>query len=291
MGRWGSVGSHRRYAALQTLTGVSAAIIASGLVTAPAEGVVVQNRASISPAPGWVGYWNGSSGVPIGPHWVITAKHTGGSVGMDFWMQGVAYNCVEIREHPTQDIQLLRVTQTLPGWHRLATGVEYGDPCILGGYGATAGADVTNGYDWSGPHQETWGANVIQSPGTLLAVRYDPPATGVPFESLFAVNDSGGGLFVYGADSQLELAGVAVSVTNFGSTVYGNVAYALNVEDLENWIMPIVDPGEPISSSVIAPRASLARDGLVPVIGGLGVLSVAFRFWRLRRRSRTAAAA
>jgi len=35
---------------------------------------------------------------------------------------------------------------------------------VLGGFGATAGAALPNnsGYDWNGPHVETWGENTIE---------------------------------------------------------------------------------------------------------------------------------
>lgn len=223
---------------------------------------------------GYVGWWNGSSAVCIGPNWIVSAKHVAGAVGNLFWMRGVSYRSVEIRQHPTQDIQLIRVAETLPGYHRIATGVQAGDPALLGGYGNTNGADVANGYDWTGAQAEVWGANTIDNAGTLVVIDFDNPNTlgnaggAVPHESIFAVHDSGAGLFVWGLDGSLELAAVAVSVTGYGSSVYGNAAFCVNLEYLRTWIQPIADPGMPITSSTVAPRAAVFDGGTHSMVWG-----------------------
>lgn len=233
----------------------AAAVLAT--VIQPAHAIVVANNDPMpAPLDGYVGTWNGSSAVCIAPNWIVSARHVNGVVGGMFTMRGRQYRAVEIRQHPTQDIQLIRVAETLPGYHMLATGVSAGDPVILGGWGVTNGNPVTNGYDWTGPRRETWGANTIQTTGSFHVIRFDDPASpsAVPHEAIFAVNDSGAGLFVVAPDGSLQLAGIANSVTGFGQSVYGNSAFCLNLEIVRAWIQPIASPGAAIDSSMAAPR-------------------------------------
>jgi len=222
-----------------------------------AEGVVTADPME-RPSDGWIGAFNGSSCVAVGPYWFVSAKHVGGVVGGYVVMRGIWYRVVEIDEHPTYDVELIRVAEELPGYHHLAEQASLGDPCVLGGLGVTAGAPLPDGsgFDWGGPHEETWGANTIEGDGLMLSIRFDSPLSSyaVAHEAIFAVNDSGGGLFVYGSDGSLQLAGIAVSVMNWGSAQYGNSAFALSVQLFGNWMMPIVDPSQPVSSGVEAPR-------------------------------------
>lgn len=265
---------------------VVAAAVASMLAAPRAQGVVT---ADPMPAPvnGFVGWFNGSSCVAVGPFWFITARHVGGTVDGIVWMQGVQYRVVEVVPHPVYDVQLLRVAQEVPGYHRLASNVGLDQPCVLGGFGATAGTSLPNngGYDWNGPHVETWGENVIEGEGSLLAVRFDSPASGlaVQHEAVFAVNDSGGGLFVYGPGGELQLAGVAISVIGWGSSAWNAAAFSLNVDLFRGWMAPIVDPSHPVSSAVEAPRAMLSIPGVPMNVSGLVMLSALGSLkWRRR---------
>ncbi len=269
-----------------------AAISAFSGLAAPAQAIVVEGMVSMSrPLGAAVGTWNGSSGVAVGPQWFITAKHTGGGVGGWFLCNGQWHQAVEIREHPTMDLQMVRVAETFETWHRIATGVVAGDPCMMGGWGVTAASPIDGnlGYNWSGTREETWGANVVQNASAVLSIRFDAPGTGnaVPYEASFAVNDSGGGLFTWGVDGRLELAGVAVSISGYGAAGYGQSGYAIRLEPLMAWIMEVADPSMPISSSVVAPRASLAENGWLGVAGAAMLLT---GLHGLTRRRRPAAA-
>lgn len=235
-----------------------------------------------TPDNGWVGNLAGSSAVPVGPDWILSARHVGAQVGTWFILRNEYYQVVELRPHPSMDLVLARVNRPLPGWHEIAENIALGDPVILGGHGVTGAQELPAGagYDWNGPRVETWGANVLEQEGFFLGVRFDSPAhpDSVPYESLFAVNDSGGGLFVVAADGSLQLAGVAVSVTGFGSARFGNTGFCLNLTTARNWILPIVDPNRPISSGQEAPRAFLRLPGLDPVVAsGLLALSLVRR--------------
>jgi hypothetical protein len=225
--------------------------------------------------------------VAIGPFWAVTARHVGGVVGSNVYMRGNAYRVVEIVPHPLYDVALVRVAEELPGYHRLASAVHLDDPCVLGGYGASAGASLpgSTGFDWTGPHVEVWGENVIEGEGNLLAIRFDGPSSNlaVPHEAIFAVNDSGAGLFVWGSDGAMELAGIAVSVTGWGNSQYGSAAFALSVELFRAWMAPIVDPTTPISSAVEAPRSMIAIPGMPGWAGG-AMMASGLAGWRRRRR-------
>lgn len=266
--------------------------VAGAAMAANSAGAIVVEGLSSMPMPtgvsGHVGSWNGSSGVPVGPHWFITAKHTGGAVPQWFFMNGGWHLGIEIRDHPSLDLRMVRVTEAFTGWHRIATGVAANDPCVLGGWGVTGGAPLANGtgYDWGGGHQEMWGANIVQAASSaVLSVRFDAPGTGnaVPYEAMFAVNDSGGGLFTWGVDGQLELAAVAVSVSGYGQAGYGQAGYALRLEPVMDWIMAVADPSVPMLSSVVAPRESAFGSGVVGLCAGAALLAGASTLRRRRR--------
>lgn len=244
------------------------------------------------PAGGWVGNFNGATGVCVGPDWVISAKHVGGQVSSWFILQGQAYQVVEMVAHPTLDMALFRVDRPLPGYHKIARSAALGDPVMLGGHGLTGAAPLPegNGYDWNGPKQETWGANVIEMEGYLWGVRFDRPSSpeSVAHESIFALSDSGGGLFVFGPDGDLQLAGMALSVSGYGAARYGNMAFCLNLIHFRNWILPVVDPSTPIDSGIEAPQSmlmeSMTREPEL-ALAGLGLPLVVRR---RRRRERAA---
>ncbi len=265
---------------------VAAAALAAGLAYAPKAMGVVTADPLMPPLNGYVGAYGGSSCVAVGPFWLVTARHVGGVVGSYVWMRGTAYRVVEIVPHPLYDVELVRVAEELPGYHRLAGVVHLNDPCVLGGWGATAGASLPNntGFDWTGPHVETWGENVIEGEGNLLAVRFDAPTSNlsVPHEAIFAVNDSGAGLFLWAGDGSMELAGIAISVTGWGNSQYGGAAFCLSIELFRNWMAPIVDPATPVSSAVQAPRSMVAIPGLPSWAGGL-LLTSGLMGWRRRR--------
>ncbi len=274
-----------------TRRSIAVAIGAIGsLVYASTARAVVTADPLPAPLNGWVGDFRGSSCVAVGTFWFVTAKHIGDGTGQAIYMRGQWYTVVETVPHPVYDVQLIRVAEALPGFHHLASGVGLGDPCVLGGFGATAGAALPNnsGYDWNGPHVETWGENTIEGEGNLLAVRFDAPNSpwAVPHEAIFAINDSGAGLFIPGPGGSLDLAGIAISVLGWGSSQYTSAAFCLNVDLYRNWMAPIVDPSQPVSSAVGAPHAMLTIPGLPAWLGG-SIVTLALSGVR-RRRDRIA---
>ena len=234
---------------------------AACLAYAPtAEALIVEGMQSMPrPDNGWIGNFNGATGICVGPQWVMSAKHVGGQVGSWFILRGDAFQVIEERPHPQLDLALYKMDRPLPGWHKIATTAALGDPVILGGFGYTAAAALPNnaGYDWNGAKKEMWGANVIEMEGSLWGVRFDPPSSpqSVAYESLYALSDSGGGLFVVAGDGSLQVAGMAVSVSGYGQARYGSMGFCINVINFRNWILPIVDPDSPIDSAIQAPTA------------------------------------
>jgi len=245
------VGASKRPLIRNILLQLAASAALLGAAAAPSHAVVVEGTNIVLPPPGggWVGHWFGSSAVPVSSHWFITARHVGGSTGHSLVLRGVQYPAVEIRQHPTLDIQLVRVATPLPGWHQIAPLQTPGTPVYLGGCGATTLNPLPGGlgWDWGGQHFEAWGRNTIESAGAMLRIRFDSPSSqgAVPQEAAFAINDSGAGLFVVGNGGQLLLAGTAVSVSGGGASAYGSSSYCVSLHAAQDWITGIVGAGNP----------------------------------------------
>lgn len=241
-----------------SLAPILAAVGAALALSTPADAIVVAGRDPMArPDHAWIGSWNGSTAVAIAPSWILTAKHVGGFPGLTYTIQGESFVAAEVIPHPTLDVELIRVDGILPGFHRLGDQPQRGDLVVLGGMGVTAGADFElGGYDWTGPRGETWGANTVAFVGTYIGITFDAPGSegNVPHEGIFAVNDSGGGLFTVGADGELELTGIAVSVFGWGASAWGTTAFSLSVTRWGDWAREITgDPDAPLASSVVAP--------------------------------------
>jgi len=246
-----SVGASKRSCNRTLLLQLAASATLALGAAVPSSAVVVEGTNIVLPPPGggWVGSWYGSSAVPVSQQWFITARHVGGAVGHSLVMRGVQYQSVEIRQHPTLDLQLVRVVSPMPGWHQIAPLQTAGTPVYLGGCGATTLNPLAGGlgWDWAGQHFEAWGRNTIESAGSMLRVRFDSPSSqnAVPQEAAFAINDSGAGLFVLGSGGQLLLAGTAVSVSGGGASAYGSSSYCVSLHTAQDWISGIVGASNP----------------------------------------------
>jgi hypothetical protein len=262
------------------------ACAAIGAAAASARGVVVVGgEPAPQPAVSYVGLWNGATGVAIGSNWIISARHVGGQPGSVFVLGDQAYTADLVIGHPTEDVLLARLTEPLPGHHRLAPLAAAGQEVLLAGMGYRAGESLGNGWAWSASGL-AWGSNRLDGVGARMLITFDEPASAAATvnESIFTMLDSGGGVFVDGPSGP-ELAGIAVSVTGvFGSSLYGARSFAVNLEPLRAWILHHVAPGEPIASSIGPTRAPSIPAG--PAVPGPAsvVLSVAAGLWSLRRR-------
>lgn len=271
------------------------AAAAFSVATPAAHALVVAGPGMARPSNGYLGSWNGSSAVAISPRWIISAQHVGGVPAGLFHMHGASYEADLIVRHASQDAQLIRLTSDLPGWHGLATlpapitgntshptndprletaAIVSNTSVLLAGMGRTAGAQLPGGgWDWTGPAQETWGENVLVGVfNTLIGARFDLNGPeSLAFESSYASNDSGGGMFLPFADGSLRLIGVAVGTSPFGRTIHGSMAYALDLAPLLPWIESVVG-------------ASLLGPGSTPAPGGAALLASAGLAAASRRR-------
>ena len=203
-----------------------------------ARGLIVVNEME-RPGDGYVGRWAGSSAVAIGEHWILTAAHVGGSVGNDFRMQRESFTAEAMIRHHSADLMLVRVREALPGWHEVTGDVSRHDRVVLAGVGHTVGDAIgKKAFAWSDDLRAAWGENTIHSvQGDLLAMRfYTKGKKALPHEAAFAYRDSGGGVFVQGADGSLSLAGIAISSSMFGWTQHGATSHALSLASFMDWI-------------------------------------------------------
>src|SRR4051794_27345516 len=67
----------------------------------------------------WVGSASGASGVIIDPHWVLTARHVGGT---NFNLNGTNYTADFAVDHPDADIHLMHFANAFGGFYPLFNG-------------------------------------------------------------------------------------------------------------------------------------------------------------------------
>jgi hypothetical protein len=261
---------------------LACAVIALGALAADA-GAVVTGSAMPRPANSYVGKWNGSSAVAIGPNWIVTARHNGGNLNTKFKLNGVYYTTSAIFSHASADIAVVRLNEDLPGWHAI-TNVAAAQLVVVGGMGRVAGESLRDGYWWSGPNAETWGANRVDwAAGDFIAFDWDLSGTGpgvmtgaVAHEAAFALNDSGGGVFVQQANGSFAVAGIAIGVSEANLTRHGSWSYALNLNSYLSWMQNVA--GVPVVTVPSGPGVA------VPAPGGVALLSIAVCLAARRRR-------
>jgi len=220
----------------------------------------------------FVGAWNGASAVAVDKRWVVTAAHTGGTVGSTtFVMSGQTYNAVEMIRHPTADLRLVRLDADLPGWHELGGALSIDQRVILAGVGRVLAGGYTGSPDdvlqWSGHRELAYGASMVNDirGSSVRFVFGEATEFGEPLknEASWAAGDSGGGVFVLdvtGDEPALHLAAIGTSVFGpvLNATAAGTLSASVAVEPFSAWFAQVLQPGKlPLRSSRGLPFTNL----------------------------------
>jgi len=161
------------------------------------------------------GQWGGFLGTPIAPHFFITAKHVGGSVGQIFRFQGRAYTTTGEFADPSTDLHVWQVAETFPYYAPLYTkSDEVGRALVVIGRGTQRGGEIdvkrkARGWSWGYYDSvQRWGENIVSaiiSGGTnneYIFAAFDEPSgknhksSSAANEATLSSGDSGGGVFL-----------------------------------------------------------------------------------------------
>lgn len=176
------------------------------------------------------GQWGGNLGTPIAPHFFITAKHVGGTVGEIFYFQGAAYQTTAEFGDASTDLRIWQVSGTFPYYAPLyMESNEVGQPLVVIGRGTQRGGEIElkrkpRGWGWGlGDGIQRWGENVVAaivSGGTnneyIYATFDEPPSrsrksSSPSNEATLSSGDSGGGVFLK-SGGIWKLAGINYAV-------------------------------------------------------------------------------
>lgn len=175
---------------------------------------------------GWQyeGKFNDFLGVPIAPHFFITATHIGGNIGHVLDFHGDPYTTIAKHDIPSTDLTIWEVdhAKPFPTYAPLSSGVaDVGSVVTLVGRGTQRGTAVVvggepKGWQWGlTDNVQRWGRNTVEAVvtapgfGELLYCDFNSP--GLPDECHLTTGDSGGGMFVLEA-GLWRLAGINFSV-------------------------------------------------------------------------------
>ena len=178
----------------------------------------------------------GFLGTPIGPHHLITAKHTnfnpnpGMAIHFDSGPNsGRTYTSVEHFDDPGTDLRIVEIAETFSVWAPLYLQQdEAGRTVTVFGRGRAPGSEVMGpsfdgtshlkGWTYGTDDQVmSWGRNIVSDihrdseEGDWIAFDFD--ADGIDQEAHLSGRDSGGGLFVRNDSGQWMLAGINRTVT------------------------------------------------------------------------------
>jgi len=171
---------------------------------------------------GWeyCGAWGDYTGVAVGRHWFLTAKHVGGHIGGVFVLQGKEHRAVARTEIADADLVLWQVDGDFANWAPLHSGLA-GDqlPAVVVGRGLAAAGPVMVagrrvGWRWGAlDGRMSWGATRLAGKATLPGGEAVLVGAFAPDGCTVATGDSGGGVFIR-ENGRWALAGICRSTGN-----------------------------------------------------------------------------
>jgi len=254
---------------------------------------------------GWQyeGTMDGYLGVPIAPHFFISAKHiVEHNVGDVFYFHGDAYTTIAAFPSPNNDLRIWQVAaaKPFPTFAPLSSGVnDVGAVATIYGRGYQRGAAVMQnaelkGWQWGTPDGvQRWGRNVVAGSfdsgipyGELLYCEFN--RNGVAHECHLSVGDSGGGVFVL-ENGLWRLAGINLGVNGpFRKNASEGSGYMAALVDLggmeyrngSTWI-PLAEGDDDIPSSFYSTRVSSSLAWITSTATGSGVIAMEnFSAWQ-----------
>lgn len=254
---------------------------------------------------GWQyeGTLDGYLGVPIAPHFFISAKHiVEHNVGDVFHFHGDTYTTIASYSSPNTDLRIWEVdhAKPFPTFAPLSSGVnDIGAVAAVYGKGTQRGTALTHnselkGWLWGpGDGVQRWGRNVVvgtvdggASYGQLLYCDFN--RNGIAHECHLSLGDSGGGLFVL-EGGLWRLAGIHFSVDGYfrrdSSEGGGYLAALFDCGGMEvgsgnSWTL-IPEDVDDVPSSFYSSRISASLAWITSTASGSGVIATEnFAAWQ-----------
>lgn len=178
----------------------------------------------------------------VGDHWLITAGHVVfGQTQMRFRLDdGRTYDSIAIFHHPTDDIALVEVAETFPGWYDIYWSTnQIGKTLEMVGYGVTGTFDGTR-WQYSGEYgTKRRGRNRV---ATTQMVQFmgDPPING----DFMICDFDGGGIDQLGEGGPLENEATLGGLDS-GSPSFILDGGVLKVAGVHSWVGSVTGGPQP----------------------------------------------
>ncbi|MFN2476150.1 MAG: hypothetical protein ABR526_07415 [Chthoniobacterales bacterium] len=288
---------------MNTFVKLSVAVLLAVATRQPAQAIILygtDNPVANTTAPGgalansgwqFEGQWGAFLGTPIAPHFFVTAKHVGGSIGQIFLFQGVEYKTTAEFADPSTDLHIWQVAETFPSYAPLYDGVdEVGRQLVAIGRGTQRGAEVTfgggsRGWSWgTADGVQRWGQNVVSQvvsggpANEYLFASFDQPpgdrrSSAGGNEAHASAGDSGGGVFIK-TNGFWKLAGIIYGIDGpFYTSPSGAGSFIAALFDARNFYYydganyVLISGASPVPTGFYSTRISSRMGWIRTVIG------------------------